>query len=56
MYTDKVIKHFKSPSNMGQMSNPDAVGEVGNPGGGDCYFVNGHGISQGQNLRRGVEN
>ena len=28
MYTDKVIKHFKSPSNMGQMSNPDAVGEA----------------------------
>jgi len=39
MYTDKVIKHFKSPSNMGQMSNPDAVGEVGNPVCGDLMRI-----------------
>jgi nitrogen fixation NifU-like protein len=39
MYTDKVIKHFKSPSNMGQIKNPDAVGEVGNPVCGDLMRI-----------------
>ena len=35
MYSDEVMKHFKSPRNMGKMENPDAVGEVGNPVCGD---------------------
>ncbi|MBU1292188.1 iron-sulfur cluster assembly scaffold protein [Patescibacteria group bacterium] len=35
MYSKEVIKHFKHPKNMGEMKNPDAVGEVGNPQCGD---------------------
>jgi nitrogen fixation NifU-like protein len=30
MYTNKVLQHFKKPKNMGEMKNPDAVGQVGN--------------------------
>jgi|TARA_Y100000310_G_scaffold130175_1_gene129371 nitrogen fixation NifU-like protein len=30
MYTEKTIKHFRSPKFAGEMKNPDAVGEVGN--------------------------
>jgi len=29
-YTDEVMKHFKNPRNVGEIKNPDAVGEVGN--------------------------
>lgn len=29
-YTDKVMEHFKNPRNVGEIENPDAVGEVGN--------------------------
>jgi len=28
-YTDKVMEHFKNPKNVGEIENPDAVGEVG---------------------------
>jgi NifU-like protein len=28
-YTDKVFEHFKNPKNVGEIENPDAVGEVG---------------------------
>jgi NifU-like protein len=28
-YTDKVMEHFKNPKNVGEIDNPDAVGEVG---------------------------
>ncbi len=35
MYSDKVLKHFFHPHNMGHMKNPDGVGEVGNPVCGD---------------------
>jgi NifU-like protein len=28
-YTDKVFEHFKNPRNVGEIENPDAVGEVG---------------------------
>ena len=28
-YTDKVMEHFKNPRNVGEIENPDAVGEVG---------------------------
>lgn len=28
-YTDKVYEHFKNPRNVGEIENPDAVGEVG---------------------------
>jgi NifU-like protein len=29
-YTDKVMDHFRNPRNVGEIENPDAVGEVGN--------------------------
>ena len=28
-YTDKVFEHFKNPKNVGEIEQPDAVGEVG---------------------------
>lgn len=30
MYTEKVVEHFRKPHNMGKMSEPSAVGRVGN--------------------------
>jgi nitrogen fixation NifU-like protein len=35
MYNDKVMDHFMHPRNVGQMENPDGVGQVGNPKCGD---------------------
>ncbi len=29
MYNDKVIDHFTNPRNVGEMTNPDVVGEAG---------------------------
>jgi nitrogen fixation NifU-like protein len=34
-YSDKVMDHFMNPRNMGEMDNPSAVGNVGNPTCGD---------------------
>ncbi|MCD6161955.1 MAG: Fe-S cluster assembly scaffold protein NifU [candidate division Zixibacteria bacterium] len=34
-YSDKVMDHFMNPRNMGEMENPSAVGNVGNPTCGD---------------------
>lgn len=31
MYSEKVQKHFTNPKNLGEIKNPDAVGQVGNP-------------------------
>ncbi|HMK66138.1 MAG TPA: iron-sulfur cluster assembly scaffold protein, partial [Thermodesulfobacteriota bacterium] len=28
-YTDKVKEYFENPKNIGEVENPDAVGEVG---------------------------
>jgi NifU-like protein len=28
-YTEKVFEHFKNPKNVGEIENPDAIGEVG---------------------------
>ncbi len=39
MYTDKVMEHFTSPHNMGEMKDADGVGKVGNPVCGDLMFV-----------------
>ncbi|KAB3537333.1 Fe-S cluster assembly scaffold protein NifU [Alkaliphilus pronyensis] len=35
MYSDKVMEHFMNPRNVGEIENPDAVGQVGNPKCGD---------------------
>jgi len=38
-YNKKVIKEFQSPSNMGEIKNPDGHGKVGNPNCGDIMEV-----------------
>ncbi|MHC5059249.1 MAG: Fe-S cluster assembly scaffold protein NifU, partial [Planctomycetota bacterium] len=35
MYSDKVMEHFTHPRNVGEIEDPDGVGEVGNPVCGD---------------------
>lgn len=35
MYSQKVIEHFLHPRNVGEIEEPDGVGEVGNPVCGD---------------------
>ncbi len=39
MYTDTVIEHFKNPRNVGEIEDPDGVGEVGNPVCGDMIKI-----------------
>jgi len=39
MYSEKVMEHFRAPHNMGEIENPDAEGEVGNPVCGDMMKV-----------------
>ena len=34
-YSEKVMEHFSKPRNVGEVSEPDGVGEVGNPVCGD---------------------
>jgi len=34
-YSDKVMEHFTKPRNIGEVAEPDGVGEVGNPVCGD---------------------
>ena len=35
MYSKKVMEHFPNPRNVGEIEDPDGVGEVGNPVCGD---------------------
>lgn len=35
MYNEKVLDHFNHPRNVGELTSPDGVGEVGNPVCGD---------------------
>ena len=39
MYSDKVLEHFREPRNVGELENPDAVGDVGNPKCGDMMRI-----------------
>ncbi len=39
MYTEKVMEHFTNPRNMGEVQNPDGVGQVGNPVCGDVMKI-----------------
>jgi nitrogen fixation NifU-like protein len=34
-YSDKVLEHFRNPHNVGELTDPDGVGSVGNPACGD---------------------
>ncbi len=39
IYSEKVMKFFKDPQNMGEMKDPDAVGQAGNPVCGDLMKI-----------------
>ena len=39
MYSQKVMDHFKSPHNMGEIADADGVGTVGNPVCGDLMTI-----------------
>jgi len=39
MYTEKVMDHFANPRNVGEIENPDGVGEVGNAKCGDIMRI-----------------
>ena len=39
MYSQKVMDHFMAPRNVGELENPDGVGEVGNPVCGDVMRI-----------------
>ncbi len=38
-YSKKVMRHFTKPKNMGEIKNPDGIGQVGNPTCGDIMKV-----------------
>jgi nitrogen fixation NifU-like protein len=39
MYTEKVLDHFNNPRNVGEMAQPDAIGEFGSSHCGDTIKV-----------------
>ena len=39
MYSSKVMEHFRNPRNMGEISDADGVGMVGNPVCGDMMTI-----------------
>jgi nitrogen fixation NifU-like protein len=39
MYTEKIIEHFKNPKHAGEIKNPDAIGQEGNPQCGDIMKI-----------------
>jgi nitrogen fixation NifU-like protein len=39
MYSEQVMDHFMHPRNVGEIEDPDGVGEVGNPRCGDIMKV-----------------
>src|SRR5699024_8835084 len=39
VYSEKVMDHFTNPRNVGELENPDGVGEVGNARCGDIMKI-----------------
>jgi len=39
VYSDAVLEHFRNPRNVGEVDDPDGVGEVGNPTCGDVMRI-----------------
>ncbi|MCJ7488720.1 MAG: iron-sulfur cluster assembly scaffold protein, partial [Thermoplasmata archaeon] len=39
MYSDKVMEHFANPRTVGEITDPDGVGKVGNPQCGDVMWL-----------------
>ena len=39
LYSEKVMDHFRNPRNVGEIENPDGVGEVGNAKCGDIMKI-----------------
>jgi len=39
MYSEKVMEHFQNPRNAGDMTDPDGIGQVGNPSCGDIMKI-----------------
>lgn len=39
MYSEKVIEHFSNPRNIGEIENPDGIGQVGNAKCGDIMRI-----------------
>ena len=39
VYSEKVMEHFMNPRNVGEITNPDGVGTVGNPVCGDVMKI-----------------
>lgn len=39
VYSEKVMKHFMKPKNVGDIKNPDGIGKVGNPVCGDIMEI-----------------
>jgi len=39
MYSKKILKHFQNPKFAGEIKNPDAVGQEGNPRCGDVMKI-----------------
>ncbi|MDR1730643.1 MAG: Fe-S cluster assembly scaffold protein NifU [Synergistaceae bacterium] len=38
-YSEKVMEHFGNPRNVGEIENPDGIGEAGNPKCGDIMKI-----------------